>query len=499
MEGPFRYRSGWEGMYDPKEGRYYDHKSDVYMPRDFDPETGLGANGRRSPVGSDVKVPPPSAFPGMNDMNDSKNYPDGMSSGRREVVPAGVAAQLVAKGWTRGEYKGKGAYEMIAPDAAARSGMFTPAEAAKALAALKRQQAAEIASHASGMSSGVNISDPALMSARGKYRAEYEAARRQADRAQNDGAYKRALDRLARANEAYERAVRDVHAHAMASQRADAGMSSGSKLPGADEVMTHPDGRTAHLFSRGSTEDAKVVVVHPDGERTTHNFRPAGISKAAEEALHALSMSGFSSGALTHAPAGNLTGLPLHEIAAMIRKDWSQQGKGVNFAARPYLDAMMSMASHRDNYGADTGRTVLAYFLSNAASYKGEQAKAIKAELKRRLRESPDPGGFGALVVAKIDKLEEAAAEREAAQSYGDSVAFSVALAREQSLREAVLTAAARKKIPKGEFAVPETRSYPIHDLAHARNALARSSGKPEEGRVRAAVYRKYPALKQAA
>lgn len=40
LEGPFRYRSGWEGMYDPKEGRYYDHKSDLYMPRNFDPHEG---------------------------------------------------------------------------------------------------------------------------------------------------------------------------------------------------------------------------------------------------------------------------------------------------------------------------------------------------------------------------------------------------------------------------------------------------------------------------
>jgi hypothetical protein len=38
LEGPFRYRSGWEGYYDPGEGRYLG-TDDVYMPRDFDPET----------------------------------------------------------------------------------------------------------------------------------------------------------------------------------------------------------------------------------------------------------------------------------------------------------------------------------------------------------------------------------------------------------------------------------------------------------------------------
>lgn len=61
------------------------------------------------------------------------------------------------------------------------------------------------------------------------------------------------------------------------------------------------------------------------------------------------------------------------------------------------------------------------------------------------------------------------------------------------------LTAAARKRIPKKNFAVPSkapaSGSYPIEDIAHARNALARSSGKPVAAQVRAKVYAKYPGL----
>ena len=56
------------------------------------------------------------------------------------------------------------------------------------------------------------------------------------------------------------------------------------------------------------------------------------------------------------------------------------------------------------------------------------------------------------------------------------------------------LSAAARKRIPTSEFAGPD-RSYPIADESHARNALARASGKPVESRVRAAVHRKYPSM----
>lgn len=58
----------------------------------------------------------------------------------------------------------------------------------------------------------------------------------------------------------------------------------------------------------------------------------------------------------------------------------------------------------------------------------------------------------------------------------------------------AKLTAAARNRIPAKDFAGPK-RSYPIEDKSHARNALARSSGKSVAGRVRRAVARKYPGL----
>lgn len=69
----------------------------------------------------------------------------------------------------------------------------------------------------------------------------------------------------------------------------------------------------------------------------------------------------------------------------------------------------------------------------------------------------------------------------------------------------AKLTAAQRKKIPTSNFAVKSKArtpagkakggSYPINDRSHAVNALARSSGKPVEAQVRAAVHAKYPDL----
>lgn len=61
-----------------------------------------------------------------------------------------------------------------------------------------------------------------------------------------------------------------------------------------------------------------------------------------------------------------------------------------------------------------------------------------------------------------------------------------------------VLTTERRKRLPKTSFALPDTRQYPIHDLAHARNALARVAqhGTPDQkAKVRAAVYKRYPRL----
>lgn len=59
----------------------------------------------------------------------------------------------------------------------------------------------------------------------------------------------------------------------------------------------------------------------------------------------------------------------------------------------------------------------------------------------------------------------------------------------------AKLTAKGRAAMKKSTFAVPSKRAYPIPDANHARNALARASGKPVEKQVRAAVAKKFPSI----
>lgn len=74
---------------------------------------------------------------------------------------------------------------------------------------------------------------------------------------------------------------------------------------------------------------------------------------------------------------------PLDTIAREIRRDW---GSKVNFAAKPYLDAMGDLEDIKDNYGADSARSVVAYFLSNSSSWRGETAKRVKAELRKLIK-----------------------------------------------------------------------------------------------------------------
>lgn len=68
----------------------------------------------------------------------------------------------------------------------------------------------------------------------------------------------------------------------------------------------------------------------------------------------------------------------LHEIAAEIRKDWVNRH---NSCAYPYLCAMAELETVDDNYYNDSGKNIVRYFLTNAATWKGDVARRIKAEL----------------------------------------------------------------------------------------------------------------------
>jgi len=70
-------------------------------------------------------------------------------------------------------------------------------------------------------------------------------------------------------------------------------------------------------------------------------------------------------------------------IAAEIRRLW---GRSISNHAMPYLLAMFSLRDIDDQYYADSGRSVVQYFLSNAGGWRGDDARRLKAELKAHLQ-----------------------------------------------------------------------------------------------------------------
>ena len=70
-------------------------------------------------------------------------------------------------------------------------------------------------------------------------------------------------------------------------------------------------------------------------------------------------------------------------IAGEIEKDWAEK---VYFAARPYLAAMHSLDSVHDSFYADSGHSVVSYFLANAGTWRGDTARRVKAELKNIIK-----------------------------------------------------------------------------------------------------------------
>lgn len=73
-----------------------------------------------------------------------------------------------------------------------------------------------------------------------------------------------------------------------------------------------------------------------------------------------------------------MTNRTLSQIANDISKSWTKP----YFGAVPYIQAMKELNSINDNYGCDDAKSIVLYFLANASTWRGDDAKRIKAELK---------------------------------------------------------------------------------------------------------------------
>jgi hypothetical protein len=72
----------------------------------------------------------------------------------------------------------------------------------------------------------------------------------------------------------------------------------------------------------------------------------------------------------------------IKQIAIEIKQVW----KNMYFGAVPYVNAMLRLETINDTYGFDDARSIINYFLSNAQTWRGEDAKRIKTELKTLLK-----------------------------------------------------------------------------------------------------------------
>lgn len=73
---------------------------------------------------------------------------------------------------------------------------------------------------------------------------------------------------------------------------------------------------------------------------------------------------------------------PLYTIAYEILNDW----KKPSYCALPYIQALTTLETIDDYYILESGRSIVARFLANAGTWRGETAKRIKAELKSMIK-----------------------------------------------------------------------------------------------------------------
>jgi len=71
----------------------------------------------------------------------------------------------------------------------------------------------------------------------------------------------------------------------------------------------------------------------------------------------------------------------VNTIASEILTHW----KKPYFGAIPYLEAMQHLHTVNDMYMYDDGKSIVRYFLANASTFKGDDAKRLKLELKSLL------------------------------------------------------------------------------------------------------------------
>jgi hypothetical protein len=157
-------------------------------------------------------------------------------------------------------------------------------------------------------------------------------------------------------------------------------------LTDIDPTGSMDGNRKAELGQKYPNADMVIDLPSPTGSRTAEENAVIARNVATARAEHAKPK---STDGVDEKTAKRIKEGDLSEIARLIEKDHRNSSKNLPFGAKPYVDALKSLEHVGQNYGADSGKSIVAYALSNLTSWKGPVARAVKAELKARLKAGP--------------------------------------------------------------------------------------------------------------
>lgn len=82
----------------------------------------------------------------------------------------------------------------------------------------------------------------------------------------------------------------------------------------------------------------------------------------------------------------DLSHCDISDLAWRVINDHNARQKPIPPAAVPYLSAMRKCTDLTDQYGLDSAEGIVLRFLGNFSTARGDVSKAVREELKKRLR-----------------------------------------------------------------------------------------------------------------
>lgn len=87
----------------------------------------------------------------------------------------------------------------------------------------------------------------------------------------------------------------------------------------------------------------------------------------------------------------DLSHCDISAIAWRVIRDHKVRARPLPFACVPYLDAMRKCTDITETYGVESVQGIVLRFLGNFTSARGDVSKAVREELKKRLRANGYP------------------------------------------------------------------------------------------------------------